>query len=146
MRSLTEEQIKLLPPHNPETFEMYNGALMHLPKYVAPILYRPSMCDVSHFWANNSTWFMKVGDKDFRFDVGIERGEPWEIVDDEDFEFGVSVVRWEKIPMEIRHLFSEEELMWFFGQVYNPDNYIPEFYPCAGHEMPEECKKLIAVD
>ena len=36
MKSLTEEQIKLLPPHDPETFEMYNGALMQLPKYVLP--------------------------------------------------------------------------------------------------------------
>tara|TARA_B100000902_G_scaffold149223_1_gene145783 strand:+ start:393 stop:890 length:498 start_codon:yes stop_codon:yes gene_type:complete len=142
MKSLTKEQLYQLPAHNPETFEMYNFDFNLLPKSTSAILYRPSMCDVSHFWANNSTWFMKVGNKDFRFNVGINNDEPWEIIDDDDFEFGISVVRWEKIPMEIRHLFSEEDLMWFFGQVYHPDNYIPEFYPCAGHEMPEECKDL----
>ena len=89
---------------------------------------------------------MKVGNKDFKFTVGIDREEPWEMIDDDDYKLGKMVVRWEKIPMEIRHLFSEEDLLWFFGQVYNPDNYIPEFYPCASHEMPEECKNLIAVD
>ena len=49
MRSLTEEQIKLLPAHNPETFEMYDFDFNLLPKHKSAILYRPTMCDVSHF-------------------------------------------------------------------------------------------------